>query len=225
MNIEDIVSTEFVEFTPDTTVSKLVGVRRRRRRRRRRSRRYRRGRRHPATTRELAPPANGETRLVGGTSPTGTRRGHPRGGTVDDRQRLAVAPRLRGRDLIGVVTADVILEKVTPYLDAATVAEAQSADLVTLDPDSTIGSALNRFREHRITHLPVVENDSAVGILSLYDVTTMTVRAEVQSQGGDAGGTDPSAARFPRVWPGPVAAGTAPARASPPGCSTSQSGT
>ncbi|MEF8841609.1 MAG: CBS domain-containing protein [Haloarculaceae archaeon] len=99
-------------------------------------------------------------------------------------------PVFDGAKLVGVVTVDEILETVQPFLDAATVAEAASTDLVSIDPNSTVGEALHVFREQRITHLPVVENDSAVGILSLYDVTDFTVRATDQSQGGDAGGTD-----------------------------------
>jgi len=193
MNIENIVSTDFVEFTPDTTVSKLVGT-------------FAdsdnegvvvRGDAFEGvvTRRQLASSHRQPNEKIGSLV------WHvPQLAPDEDIRKVAqlmidsdsqLLPVFEGRDLTGVVTADAILEKVTPYLDAATVAEAHSADLITLDPDSTIGEALNRFREHRITHLPVVENDSPVGVLSLYDVTTMTVRAEVQSQGGDAGGTDP----------------------------------
>nr|WP_313686800.1 CBS domain-containing protein [Halobellus sp. DFY28] len=99
-------------------------------------------------------------------------------------------PVFEGRELIGVVTVDGILEAVKPFLDAATVAEAASSDLISIDPDSTLGEALHVFREQRITHLPVVENDSAVGIVSLYDLTDFTVRATEQSQSGDAAGVD-----------------------------------
>jgi len=108
---------------------------------------------------------------------------------IDSDSRLL--PVFEGQELVGVVTVDDILRKVEPFLDAATVAEAHSADLVSIGPATTLGDALNVFRENHITHLPVVEGNEAVGILSLYDVTGITVRAEVQSQGGDAGGTDP----------------------------------
>ncbi len=101
-----------------------------------------------------------------------------------------VLPVFEGRALVGVVTVESILEAVQPFLDAATVSEAASVDLVTVGPDSTVGEALHDFRENRITHLPVVESDTAVGILSLYDVTGFTVRSVDQSQGGDAGGSD-----------------------------------
>jgi CBS domain-containing protein len=92
--------------------------------------------------------------------------------------------------LQGVVTADGILEIVREYLDAADVEDAYSRNLVTVTPETTVGKALNVLRENRITHLPVVENSTAVGILSLYNLTDFTVRSIQQSQGGDAGGTD-----------------------------------
>jgi len=62
---------------------------------------------------------------------------------------------------------------------------AYSADLVSLSPNSTFGDALHTFRENHVTHLPVVEEGSAVGVLSLYDVAGLTVRAASKSQGGD----------------------------------------
>ena len=193
MNIEEIVSEEYVEFTPETTVSKLVGT-------------FAdsdvegvivRGDEYEGvvTRRQLATSHHQPNEKLGSLV------WHvPQLASDEDIRKVAqlmidsdsqLLPVFEGRELIGVVTADAIVEKVTPYLNAATVAEAYTKDLVSLDPESTLGDALNRFREHRITHLPVIESDTAVGILSLYDVTDLTVRAEVQSQGGDAGGTDP----------------------------------
>jgi len=139
---------------------------------------------------------------------------------IDSDSRLL--PVFEGQELVGVVTVDDILRKVEPFLDAATVAEAHSADLVSIGPATTLGDALNVFRENHITHLPVVEGNEAVGILSLYDVTGITVRAEVQSQGGDAGGTDPFGVKYPPAPPARDAAASALERgvradAGPPG--------
>ena len=192
MDIADIVSEDYVEFTPDTPVSKLVGTFD-----------------DPSvkgvvvhgdefegvvTRRQLATSHRQPNEKIGSLV------WHvPRLAPDEDIREVArlmidshsqLLPVFDGRELEGVVTADAILEKVRSFLDAATVAEACSRDLVTLQPDSTLGDALNVFREHRITHLPVVEDRTAVGILSLYDVTDLTVRSEVQSQGGDAAGTD-----------------------------------
>ena len=99
-------------------------------------------------------------------------------------------PVFEGENLVGVVTADDLLAAVEEFLDVATVGDVVSTDLVTASPEDTFGQTLNTLREQRFTHLPVVEGDSAVGILSLYDVTELTARAIEKSQGGDASGTD-----------------------------------
>jgi CBS domain-containing protein len=99
-------------------------------------------------------------------------------------------PVFEGEELLGVVTVDALLEEVQPYLDAATVGQAYSDDLVVVDPRSTFGEALHVLREHRITHLPVVEDDAAVGVLSLHDVTDLAVRSMQVSEGGSAPGFD-----------------------------------
>ena len=193
MHINDIVSTDYLTLPPDTPVSKLRGafedstavgavV-------------YGDGYEGVVTRRQLATthhePAQKLRTLVWHV---------PRLKPDQDIREVAqlmidsdshLLPVFEDGELRGVVTADAVLEKVTPFLDAATVAEAATRELVSVEPSATLGSVLNTFREHRITHLPIVENDTAVGILSLYDVTDLTVRAEVQSQGGDAGGVDP----------------------------------
>ena len=193
MDIANLVSEEYVEFSPDTRVSKLVGtfadsavdgvvV-------------YGDEFEGVVTRRQLTTSHHQPNEKLGSLAWN-----VPRLAPDEDVREVArlmidsdsrLLPVFEDRQLIGVVTADAILEAVEPFLDAATVAEAYSADLVTLDPTSTLGDALNVFREERITHVPVIEANSAVGILSLYDVTDLTVRAEVQSQGGDAGGVDP----------------------------------
>ena len=193
MDIADIVSADYVEFDPDTRVSKLVGAFD-----------------DPAvkgvvvhgdtfegvvTRRQLAnshrQPEEKIRSLVWHV---------PRLTPDEDIRKVAqlmldsdsqILPVFEGEELIGVVTVDDILRKVQEFLDAATVGEAATRDLVSLEPQSSLGDALHVFREQRITHLPVVEDDTAVGVLSLYDVTDLTVRPEQQSQGGDPGGTDP----------------------------------
>ncbi|RQG94216.1 CBS domain-containing protein [Natrarchaeobius chitinivorans] len=193
MNIADIISTEYVEFPPDATVSKLVGT-------------FAdsdvdgvvvRGTEFEGvvTRRQLATSHRQPNEKLGSLV------WHvPRLAPDEDVRKVAqlmidsssrLLPVFEDGELAGVVTVDDILEAVIPYLDAATVREAHSPDLLTLEPTSSVGEALHVFRENRITHLPVVENDTAVGVLSLYDVTDLTVRAEVRSQGGDAGGVDP----------------------------------
>jgi len=192
MDITDIVSHDYIEFSPDGRVSKLAGVFD-----------------DPDVTGVVVRGDTFEgvvTRRQLATShhqPTEKVRSliwHvPRLAPGQDVREVAqlmidsdskLLPVFEGESLVGVVTADDVLEAVRPFLDAATVGQAATSDLVTLAPDTTLGEALNTFREHHITHLPVVEDGSAVGILSLYDVTELTVRDVSGSSGGDASGTD-----------------------------------
>jgi CBS domain-containing protein len=109
-----------------------------------------------------------------------------------------ILPVFEGDTLEGVVTADAILEEVQPFLDEATVAHAYTDDIETVGSEETFGEAIHTFREHRITHLPVVEDESAVGILSLSDVVDLTVRSVERSQGGNTDGFDEHGGRGSR---------------------------
>jgi len=192
MNISQLVSENYVEYPPDTRVSKLAGtfddpsvegvvVR---------------GDQFEGvvTRRQLASSQHQPDEKLGSLV------WHvPKLAPDEDVRKVAqlmidsdsrLLPVFEGGALVGVVTDDDVLEAVQPFLDAATVSEAASTDLVSLDPDATFGEAIHEFRERRITHLPVVEDDSAIGILSLYDVLDFSIRSGSQSQGGDAGGTD-----------------------------------
>ncbi len=85
------------------------------------------------------------------------------------------------------MTADAVLEAVRPFLDAATVADAYTAELISATPETTIGEALNMLREAGIAHLPVVDGDDLAGMVSLYDVIDFTTRGGSKSQGGSPG--------------------------------------
>lgn len=195
MEITDIVSTEYVKLPPDTPVSKLVGtfddpsvagvvV-------------YGEEFEGVVTRRQLASshhqPDQKLESVVWNV---------PRITPDEDVRRVAqlmidggsrLLPVFDDDDLVGVVTADDLLESVKQFLDAATVGEAYSPDVISIEPRTSVGEALNVFRENRITHIPVVEDNTAVGILSLYDVMDLTIRDTVRSQGGDAGDTQANA--------------------------------
>lgn len=89
---------------------------------------------------------------------------------------------------VGVVTGDAVLEAVRPFLDAVTVDDAYTAELISATSETTIGKALNTLREAGIAHLPVVDEDDLVGMLSLYDVIEFTTRGGSKSQGGSSSG-------------------------------------
>ncbi|MFC4359748.1 CBS domain-containing protein [Halobium salinum] len=91
---------------------------------------------------------------------------------------------------VGVLTADAVLGAVEPYLDVLRVDDVATMDgeaaegLVSVTRGTTLGEALHLFRDHRVTHLPVLDAGSAVGVVSLVDVVEFTTRDANRSQGG-----------------------------------------
>lgn len=192
MDISGAITTEYVEHPPDTPVSKLVGTFE-----------------DPTvqgvvvhgdefegvvTRRQLATSHHKPNEKLGSlvwhvprVEPTENIR-NVAALMIDSNARLL--PVFEGEEMIGVVTADTVLRTVREFLDAATVADTYSANLETVEENTTLGKALHLLRERHGTHLPVVEDGVPTGIVSLYDLVGITVRSMRQSQGGDAGGVD-----------------------------------
>jgi predicted transcriptional regulator len=100
-----------------------------------------------------------------------------------------VAPVYEGDSLWGIVTADAILEAVLDSLDALTVDQIQTDDVITVGEQSHIGQAINRLREHGVSRLPVVdEDDLLVGILTTHDIVDFVVRDPDRQGRGDRRG-------------------------------------
>jgi acetoin utilization protein AcuB len=57
---------------------------------------------------------------------------------------------------------------------------------VTVTPQTTIAEALNLMRDLDIRHIPVVESDALVGMLSDRDLAYLNVGALLTDQGADA---------------------------------------
>ncbi|SEK30909.1 CBS domain-containing protein [Haloferax larsenii] len=104
-----------------------------------------------------------------------------------------VLPVFEADDLVGIVAADDVLAEVQEFLSVLTVEDVYTDSLVTVDEDTTFGEALHTFRKNRITHLPVTDGDTVVGVVSLYDVLGFTTRAVDKASGGASGGFDVAA--------------------------------
>jgi len=188
MDIADIVSTEFEEFDVETPVSKVVAA-------------------FDETAAKVAVVTDeGEyagvvtaRQVVSGHTPPERRVGSlvwhvprvERHENVREVARLLLGsgsmalPVLGTEGLFGVVTADDLLERVQPFLGVLDVGDVYTHELVTVGLESTFGQALHLLREHRITHLPVVDEGELVGVLSILDLLGVSTREIGRSQGGD----------------------------------------
>jgi CBS domain-containing protein len=89
-------------------------------------------------------------------------------------EETGIAPIVEDGRLIGVVTDhDIVIRVVAEGRDPATtrVEEVASCDLVTIDPEQSLGDALALMEQHDVKRLPVVEEDGTlVGIVAYADV-------------------------------------------------------
>src|ERR687886_158226 len=87
---------------------------------------------------------------------------------------VGVIPIVEGDRLQGVITdRDIVVRIIAEGKDAqtATVGEAASQNLVTIDPQQDLDEALRLMAQHQVRRLPVVEEDGRlVGILAQADV-------------------------------------------------------
>ena len=70
-----------------------------------------------------------------------------------------------------------------------TAQEIMKRELVTIAPETSIFEALHMMRRHRVSCLPVVENERLVGIITAYDFLALS--AEIIE--GEWGRTDAAA--------------------------------
>lgn len=91
-------------------------------------------------------------------------------------------PKLAGifteRDALTRVIAASLDPKVTP------VSKVMSANVLTIAPETTVQQVMDIFAERRCRHLPVIQNDKLVGLVSIGDVSRWVAnshRAEAES--------------------------------------------
>jgi CBS domain-containing protein len=102
---------------------------------------------------------------------------------------VKLAPVFEGERLYGVVTEDAILEAVLENLDALTVEQIVTEDVITIAEKDRVGQAINRLREHGISRLPVVDADGRlVGVITTHDIVDFVVRDEERQGRGDRRG-------------------------------------
>ncbi len=84
-------------------------------------------------------------------------------------------------DIVGIVTERDYLRRVALEgrdENEAAVSEIMSAPLVVVSPETTIEECMALMTERRIRHLPVVEGDEVVGLVSIGDLVKFTSKQQ-----------------------------------------------
>ena len=100
-----------------------------------------------------------------------------------------VAPVFQGEELWGIITEDAILEAVLDNLDALTIEQIYTEDVITIEEDTNVGQIVNLLRKHSISRLPVLDDtDGLTGMVTRHDIVDVVVRDMDKATRGDRSG-------------------------------------
>jgi CBS domain-containing protein len=94
---------------------------------------------------------------------------------------------MNGDKLAGIFTErDVLTRVITSKLDPhlTPITQAMSSNVMTVAPETTVQEVMEIFAEKRCRHLPVVQDEKLVGLISIGDVSRWVAnshRAEAES--------------------------------------------
>src|SRR5918999_5323086 len=95
--------------------------------------------------------------------------------TVMGERRIGSALVMDGDRLLGIFTERDIVRALGQHFDAAghPVSEWMTADPITVPPDTPVRDALERMISGGFRHLPVVDEEAVVGVVSMRDLSAL----------------------------------------------------
>ena len=96
-------------------------------------------------------------------------------------KNIGALPVVSGGTLVGIFTARDYTRKIALHGKSSKdtqVWEIISKEVVTVAPDETVEECMRLMTEHRIRHLPVVQNLELLGIISIGDLVNWIISAQ-----------------------------------------------
>ncbi len=96
-----------------------------------------------------------------------------------NRQQIGSVLVLDGERLLGIFTERDVLTRVVGASrdpDATAVTEVMTRKLVVVERTTTVGQAMALMSQRRCRHLPVLDGDRVIGLISMGDLTRWIIR-------------------------------------------------
>ena len=96
-------------------------------------------------------------------------------------KNVGAIPVMSGGRLTGILTERDYTRKVAlagKTSKQTLVKEIISPNVVTVAPEDSVDQCMRLMTEHRIRHLPVLQNDEVVGIISIGDLVNWTISSQ-----------------------------------------------
>ncbi|MGD9592515.1 MAG: CBS domain-containing protein [Candidatus Berkiella sp.] len=94
--------------------------------------------------------------------------------TIMNRHGVGALLVMENNKLVGIISERDLIRKLlgtTTDPKSVTVAQLMTKDPVTVPPSTTVQEAMKIITEKRFRHLPVMENNQLVGVISIGDLT------------------------------------------------------
>jgi len=102
---------------------------------------------------------------------------------------ISQLPVFSGEKLVGIVTDDAVIQRaVVGKWGNTKVEEVMTKKPFLVEEDESVGAILSLFREHGISHVPVVRDGNLVGIVSIKDIITGIFQPRQRQTVGDIAG-------------------------------------
>lgn len=96
-------------------------------------------------------------------------------------KNIGALPVMEDSRLVGIISERDYMSKVALHGKSSKetpVSDIMVRDLVTVGPDQTVSNCLEIITEHRIRHLPVVDGDELLGIVSIGDLVKWVIATQ-----------------------------------------------